>query len=399
MKTFLSSFALLTLFVAPFANAADFQAAEELTISERLLEDSYVAGGKVRIDNSVQGDLVVVGGEIKVNSTVSQDLAIVGGEIDVAGTISDDLRIAGGQVTIDSVVNGDLLVAGGEVTIEQGARIRGDVIVAAGEVTIYAPIDGDLQIHAGSAKLYSTVGGSIKVYAEEVMIDGSIAGSAKIVSGEISYTEDSSIKGDLEYWLGGGAEDFEPLVSGTVTFNESLGITASEAAVVSGGIASIVVALLAALSIYKLLSGLFIIVLLVFAKKTYFPNAAKECMTRPWMNLLIGVLFFIATPFVALMFMITVIGIPIGFSVVAMYIVALLFAKALASVTLAQWYALHKKKKWSSLRLVGASLLVYAALTLLVIIPIIGWIAAKGLILLGFGACVSTEYKMFLKVR
>ena len=67
MKTFLSSFALLTLFVAPFANAADFQAAEELTISERLLEDSYVAGGKVRIDNSVQGDLVVVGGEIKVN--------------------------------------------------------------------------------------------------------------------------------------------------------------------------------------------------------------------------------------------------------------------------------------------------------------------------------------------
>lgn len=398
-KTILSIIAISSFLSAPLVQAADFKAGESLNISDNFSEDSYMAGGQIRIDNSVLGDLFVVGGEIRIDSSVSEDVAVVGGDVHISGRINDDLRVAGGQVTIDATIDGDLLIAGGEVTIEKDARITGDVIIAAGQVTIYAPIGGDLNIHAGQAELNSSVGGFVEIYAEDVTLDGTITGNAKIVSKSFKYINDSSIKGDLEYWTVEREMDIDSIVAGSVFYNEDLGMSSNEKAIAAGGMAAVLIALVAALSLYKLLSTLLLISILVLTTKKYFPTAAKECMQNPWMSMLTGGLFIVLTPIVAILFMVTLIGIPIGFAIIAMYIVVLFFAKAFAAITLAQWYALRKKKTWKSFKLIGASVLVYALISIISIVPVLGWLAASALILMGIGACARTEYSMFLKVR
>src|SRR5262245_54066587 len=81
-------------------------------------------------------------------------------EITQSEVIDDDLFIAGELVQIDGVVNGDVY-AGGE-TVRITGVINGDVHIGAGKIDITGTVDGDIYMGAGEVILRgATVGDSV----------------------------------------------------------------------------------------------------------------------------------------------------------------------------------------------------------------------------------------------
>ncbi|MBT5637101.1 MAG: hypothetical protein HOJ16_00815 [Candidatus Peribacter sp.] len=398
MKKLFSAVALLSLFIATPATAATFVSEEALFIESPISDDVYAAGGKVTIKESIRGDAIVAGGDITITSGVDQDLTIAGGKISIRGPVKDDVRIAGGEVTLNDTVGGHVVVFGGDIDIQEGARIKDDLIVFGGEITIDGTIDGDVIVKGGVVFMNGVIRGDLDFEGGELYLNGSIQGSSTVASESVELGSAARIGGDLDYWTDKDDVNFEAITAGTVTRNSDLqseGFDAPSEAVVAGIIAS----LLAGVALYSVLSAALVIFLLLLGTRTYFKDGAKLAKKEPWMNALYGLLYFICTPIVAVLFMITVIGIPIGATVVAMYAISIAFAKPITAILLVFMYNSKSKKKSSIWKNGALSVLVFIVLKIVAQIPVIGWLVACFAICMTFGALMRTEYAKYLKVR
>ena len=112
-----------------------------------------------------------------------------------------------------------------------------------------------------------------------------------------------------------------------------------------------------------------------------------------------GFLFFAVTPLVALFFLITVIGIPVGIFVAAMYVFSIVFAKPIAALTFARALEIWWKKGWGKIWIFLLSLVLYIALKILSVIPVIGWLVVVVAVFFAFGALLATKWAKWEKVR
>lgn len=102
-------------------------------------------------------------------------------------------------VRADDVVTEDLYAAGNRITIE--GRIEGDLIAAAfEEVLISGEVTGDVTVVAGRVTITGTIGGSVRVAAGLVQVGGSIADDVAVASWETVVDPTGTIGRDLINW-------------------------------------------------------------------------------------------------------------------------------------------------------------------------------------------------------
>ena len=403
MKSLFSIVSILTLLVAPIQSvgAAMYMGDEMIFVDSPINEDAYAAGGKVVFDSNVDGDLIVGGGNVEVNGFIAQDLTAAGGDLRIKGDIGDDVRIGGGDISILGSVEGDVIVFGGRIEIGSDSVIGGDLVVNGGEVTISGEIQGDALVNAGVTYVKGTVNGNLTNYGGELFALGTVIGNSEIVSDKITLGKDALFRGDVNYWSNSEV-DFTAATAGTVTLDQDLKPYKEkhmrEAKI---GAAAALGALAAGAILYSLLSALLVIALLVLVTKTYFVDSAKIVRKEPWLNTLYGVMYFIVTPIAAILMMFTVIGIPIGATILAVYAISLTFAKPFAAVVLAKvWEQRSKNKKavptWKT---AGFALIIFVLLKLVGSVPVFGWIVVFGVVSMTFGGMMRAEYSRYLKVR
>jgi len=113
-------------------------------------------------------------------------------------TVNDDLAIAGDTVTIGGRVAGDLYVAGGTVTILPGARIDGDVLAAGSSIVIDGVVDGN--VRAAGALL---------------QVNGTVARNITVAGAHLTLGPNAVVRGN---WLSGGENTFlQGTIDGKVT--------------------------------------------------------------------------------------------------------------------------------------------------------------------------------------
>jgi len=388
--------ALLSLTALP-ALAATLQAGETLTISGPIRDNAYLAGGNVIIDEPVNGDLLVAGGDVTVNAAVKQDILAGGGNLYIENTVGGDLRAAGGQIRIRSTVNGDLVVAGGTVDIREGSVVQGDLIVAGGDVRIGGTVNGTIYARGGSVLFTGIAKGKVDLRAGEITMNGTVDGPAILVGKKISLGSQAKLMRGVRYWL----PKTEPPLTGTqiqgeIVFDPSLMKVNTETVKIGG---AGFLAALAGISIIVVLSAAFVILLLLLLTKTFFPDTARILLKKPWKSLLYGFLFFAVTPMAVFLFLITIIGAPVGLLIMAMYVFAFIFAKPLTALVLAQTIAVRYKKHWGKTMVFFLAVILYLALKIVGLIPIVGWIAVAASICFAFGALMMTKWAKFAKVR
>jgi len=403
MKRCLSLLAALSLMLgAAPAFAAVFQAAEDddelFTVTIPVQDDLYVAGGLVHINEKIDGDLIIAGGEVEVKGDVTGDLIGAGGSVIINGNVDDDVRAAGGDIKINGTVGDDLIIAGGNIRVGSDAVIEGDAIIFGGMIIMDGVVKGNLRSFGGNVVLSGTVNGDVDLRTDMVQLVGSIRGNAVIVGQEANVGDQASIEGNLEYWVPYDENPYEGIVGGETVFNGDLRGFDKSDVVNTTFFGAMKVAMLAFLG-YTLLSATLFILLMVLTTNMYFTKAAKKVRKAPWKCLLWGLLYFILTPIIAVLFVATIIGIPIAFFIFALYGFAIFFAKPLTAMIAAKWFAVKAKKKQGKVSFFFMSILAYIILKLLGLIPIVGWIVVFVAVLFAFGALLETKMEIWKKVR
>lgn len=328
----------------------------------------YMTGAEVRIDRAVKGDLVAAAGRIRVDQPVAGDAFLGAGSLDVQATLGDDLRAAGGIVTIANRVKGEVIIAAGRVILTPGAEIHGQAWLAGGHVSV----DG------------RSLGG-VKVYGREVTVGGEIHGPVELSAHRIRIRSSARIYGDLTY---SGADEIEidPLarVTGKVTRQVSALQVREPSANIPG------------LKPMRplLLAGLFGAAALLHA---LVPGFIRKCVytlgVAPAKSLGLGSALFFSVPPIAVLLIITIIGIPMGLALAAFHAVALVVGYLVTGFFIADKLAqpLNRPPQAHGWRLTFTA----CALVLLALatsIPYIGALILLVAVVAGLGAIVLQAF-------
>lgn len=258
--------------------------AGEFTLAGRANSGVYVAAGRVEIPGSVVGSLNIAGGEIDLAGTVGRTVRIIGGDTVISGTITGDLMVFGGSTQIEpsASIEGDLLIYGGQLDLQ--GTVGGDVNGTVGSMTIAGNIDGDVNLDVQSLDVapQAEVDGSLEYVSRQ---EADIAPGAD-VAGEIDHTQITS------WGTGEGlrAQVFSPLVR----------------------------------TLWLLAAGAIMIALAPRLAAIVSGN-----VRHPWIPAIVGVLSLVVLPVLAILLMVSIIGIPVGLILLTLFFIALYLSQVI----------------------------------------------------------------------
>lgn len=398
MRRFIALTVLLTLI--PAAAMAQEFTQDDNSASMRLGNDLYAAGNILTIMESVEDDLFIAGNRIAIRSTIGGDVHAAGSTITIDGTVKDDLRVVGGDVTISGTIEGDVLMAGGTIYLEPTAVIKGNLLGGGGTIRVEGTVEGNVKISGGDIAYLGTTIGTLEMQGETVTMNGIVQGDAAVAGQTLSIDPATTIGSNLHYWSNAGAVAIKANVTGEIVLDEALKMPERVRAQQSEN-KGIAAGILGAFSIIALLAAALSIGVFQFATKKFFIDSAQKLRTMPGMSLLFGLIFFVLTPIVILLLMITIIGFPIALAVGAAYFISVLFAQILAALVLAraaeQTWA-KKKTKWHPTAIYFAALGIWMLFKILWFMPVLGWIIVVLTVTAAYGALLTIKWERFKQV-
>lgn len=360
----------------PSAFAVEFKADEEIFLSEPLLDDTYVAGGIVTIDENTIGDLYIAGGTITVNGNVEGDLVIAAGEVTVNGDISDDLRIAGGTISITGNIGDDVIATSGRLEVGSDTLIGGTLVVGNGYANIMGTINEDVKGGGGRITLGGVVYGDVVLEVQESLM----------------LTDSARINGNLIYTSLREAELGNDQVSGYIEFNKQ----AVEDKSVGKQVSDFFTKWHLIFLVFKYLSILLLTIIIVSLFPACLIRGSKIAMEHPWRSLGLGLVIAICAVAATVILLISMIGAPIAGMIVAILIITMYVAKVFAGTFIGG--LLIKPKKMTKWKLFGITALGLFILLIIDIVPFIGWLASVVVVFIAFGALWTHKKELYDKL-
>jgi hypothetical protein len=344
---------LLAFFVSTFVMApAD--------VNRTLSNDHFTAGSSVRIDEPVAGDLITGGGHIDVNTNIAGDAVVAGGEVRVRGNVSQGIYAAGGQVLLEGRVRQNARIAGGNIRVGPESEINGNASIAGGDISVDGAIDGYLQAAGGRVYINGPVSGDVEVSAGQVEL-----GPKALIGGRLQYTSHQELKRHPEARVLGEIEKITPAVDWAA----------------SHGINGMWIWTLGLMLVAAILVG---------ALPSFYSRVDATLQARFGMSFVIGFVGLVATPLVAVVLFITLIGIPLALLTVALFLALLLVGYITTNVAIGDW-ALNRFKPERAMRMPwrsGAAALSVLVLGIIGQIPVLGGLVVFAAFLAGIGAIV-----------
>lgn len=336
----------------------------------------YSAGGQVRPAGPVQGDYSAVGARVIVDQPIGGDAALAGGSVDLRAPVGDDVRAVGGDVSIESTIGGELFASGGNLTLTRDAVVARAAALYGGNVTLHGRIDGPLKVGAQSVTLHGEVKGDVQLTAETIEL-----GPTARIGGALRYTSGSELKKAEGATVAGAItreDDARPSTDRSAARERPRSMGAAWGA----GLFSYL-ALLACATVFLLLLP------------TFASQSAQRVRASPWAALGLGFAMLVAVPMLAVLLFVTILGIPLGVALLALYPVLLLAGFLVGVLFIA--HRIPPALRQGAPAGFGRGLAWFALALLLVLlvgaIPVVGALLAGLLSLAGMGACVLELYR------
>ena len=334
--------------------------------------DVYVAGGDVHTGGPIRGDFGAAGGKVSLDEPVAGTAWVAGGSVQVHAPVRDALRVAAGDVQFDSAVGGNLMAAGGQIALGKDAVVGGNATLYAGRVTVDGRVDGDL--HASSRR---------------ITINGEVRGDVDARADIIELGPNARIGGTLRYRSRSELRKAEGATIGAIVLRQRERRAGGEEVVIRhrsldlpsawplGGFAAVL----------SLLVSAVVFLLLV---PRYAAQSSDRLVEGPLGAVALGVLALIAVPVVAILLCITLLGIPLGLLLLAVYPVLLLVGFFIGVLAIARRLAvaLRRPQPAGFVGTFGWFVLALVIAVLVGMVPGIGKLAVALLVLGGSGAAV-----------
>jgi cytoskeletal protein CcmA (bactofilin family) len=350
---------LLFMFSASPAQAADVRSGDAVIISsgDEINDDLYIAASRITINGTVNGDVVCAGETIEINGVIKGSVIALGSTISIAGEVTNSVRVAGANIDISGKIGRDVLVAGDSVNLVGSSAISRDLFFAARGITVDNFVERNIRGWGDEVAINDAVAGDIEVGATQL----TIASTARI-QGNLIYVSDN------EAIIRTGAQ-----IGGTTTHN----LPKERESNFNWGLWNRVMAFLMTLAVGCLL-------ILVAPKKAI--AAAEAIKTKPLASLGWGALILFVAPIAILITLVTVIGIPLGLIGILIYGLAIYLAQIAVGLFIGYLIIGYFGKAGSRGVLVGAFALGFSLLTLLKLIPYIGFFLWLATVIFGIGA-------------
>lgn len=349
---------LLTLLILlfPFTGfAATFIGEEELTLTEPVPDNAYVAGANVNVSTDLPADLTVAGGTVGIYAPVAGDVLATGGTVVIERPVGGDVRAAAGGLHITSDVAGDVAAVGG--TISVSGKARGVYVVG-----------GTVQVTGGAS-------GPVTVYGSDITLAGDFAGDVEVIASDsFTISENTHIAGALKYNAPEQAAiPASARIDGGTTYTGSYSYvpTKEEARkfAIAGAGLFLVVRTIAGMIVAGLLVGLFP----VFAGRIA-DMALTSGGRRTSLFALLGFALFVAAPILVLLLLLSFVGAGIALLLGILYLLLLLLSYVFAGVIAGAALRRHAFARFSVRREITwrDAVLGVLVLNLIGIVPVIG---------------------------
>ena len=312
--TFLSMSLLLTMIVGvPLVSAAVVLTDDQTTVlaEQSFDEDAYIFSNDVTFNGTATRDIISACQNFELGQTarVGGNINVAAQDIRLAGTVERSVRVAARTVTVTGTIGGDLVVAAQTLRIDPGARITGDLILAAQQATVLGSVDGEVRGNVGSLDVTNgRVGQNVSVSVDDLAVTGTSQ-----VGGAIRYSGDSSPN------IAASAT-----VTGPIERTESSAVSAGDYSIASG----------LAWSVARLLSLLFTGLIVVLVAPVAVSTVADGVRRRLPATLIVGVIAIVLVPLIAILLLITLIGIPVSIVALLLYGVALYLSQVFVGLAI-----------------------------------------------------------------
>lgn len=148
--------------------------------------DAYAYGGSATVDAAGTDDAFAAGERVDFTVPITGSAHAIGRRVSLGAEIGGNAYAAGADVTVGAPVGGDAALAGYDVAVE--GRIGGDLRAAARHLRVAAPVAGDALLSGGT-----------------VTLDGPVGGDASIDAAAVAFGPDARVAGRLV--LSGAAAD------------------------------------------------------------------------------------------------------------------------------------------------------------------------------------------------
>ena len=330
---------------------------------------------------TIDDTLIALGDTVEVNGNVSGDLIALGRRVIVRGNVAG-LVIAGGEsVTLDGAVDGSVL-AGAETLTVSSPRI-GRNLFAGGEsvnVTDTAGIGQNVLVGGEKVRLAGHVGHDALGGAEELELAGTIGGALTTYTKRMTLLATAHIAGDVHAH---GVEKKDHVV-------------VSPGAVIGGQLITELDALQVERNRYltarfygwelvwlaaAFVAGIALLWIVPALQRVPFDGVADALRSGGY-----GVVALVATPIIAVLACITVIGIPVGLIALTawcagVYLAKVVVAQLIGSRVLDE--VADRDRHFAVSLLVGLLILTFAGN-----LPFVGGVIRSGVTVLGLGLLV-----------
>jgi cytoskeletal protein CcmA (bactofilin family) len=342
--------------------------------------NSVLIGGSVSLSAPVPENFVGVGGRVVVDQPVGHNLAGAAGSYAIRAPVGGNVGIAAGTVNIDAPIGGRLGAAGGEVRINKSGIVGGRAKIMAGNIVIDGMINGDLRAEGDTLIINGTVMGDVKAVVDTLALGPGAKINGKLTyvsSNELTKAEGATIGGAVTHVDGGTAAHSAAL--------DDVTTAVSTGARIFGTIFSYLVLLGA--------GAIFIAVAPIFSVEA--PDRVKA---SPGKSFGMGLVTLIGAPILAVLFMITLIGIPVGVMLIALYPFALLLGFVVGALFLASYVpGVFRKPPPPTVKLaIGYFAIALAVVMAVSKVPTLGGIVLCLLLVFGLGAF---EVELYRRMR
>jgi cytoskeletal protein CcmA (bactofilin family) len=352
----------------PAASATEFRHDKRVTIAkdEVIHTDLFAAGGRIQVDGTIEGDLVVAGGEVDITGHVMGDVISSSGAMRLTGQVDGNIRGYAGNFSLKGTVGRNVMVFGGEVVLDQNAKIGGSFTSFCGEGTLDGHIGRDLLAFAGQMNISGNIDGSARIKGGELKIDSSAQ-----IGGPVKFEGDKPPEVSPRAKLASPVQ-FEKLKHGPdySSFHYYLWQVIWAAAYILFG-------------------------LVLFALMPAFSEDAVKSAEHYGASAGLAVLVGFGVPIAACIACITVVGLFIGLSTLALWYGALYFGQVVVGAVVGRWLMGRTSELWP---LIGRMAVGVVVVRLCTTIPHVGELVKYVAAFWGIGGISLALYRRFQPV-
>jgi hypothetical protein len=326
----------------------------------------YAAGSNITIDGVVTGDLICAAQTVNVNGRVEGDVICGGQSINLQGGVGGSARVAGNTINI----NGH---------IARGVQAFGSSIILGNEGTV----GWDMLLAGATAEIRGKVGRDLHGAAANAVIAGEIANNVRLRLDNRVKAETRGITVEREK---------SPLmitdtakIGGAVTYSACCEANIAEGASIAGEVKlnlkeskekerELTLAYLWG-KLYSIFAALVVGLVLISLWRKEILKLTDAMLKKISTSIGWGIVVMFISPLIAILLLLTIIGIPLALILFALWLIALYLSKILVGILAGQsiMEKIWTKKKDS---LIWAMIIGITATWIIYSIPIIGWLFA-----------------------